>query len=144
MEPPSPYAEQRYKDGLECARRATQFDQAGQYSAALSLYGEAIDALNQACALAPLFSPIQPRVVDYTKRALQLSSYLESTTQGRNFFACDRIYYLNYISASSIKCLWALALYIVIYTPSVAQASPGLHAQTIQSTSTQSDKNKVT
>lgn len=82
MEPPSPYAEQLYKDGLECARRATQFDEAGQYSAALSLYSKAVEALNQACTLAPLFSPIQPRVIDYAKRAHQLSNYLQSV-QGR-------------------------------------------------------------
>ncbi|XP_064402282.1 calpain-7-like isoform X2 [Halichondria panicea] len=81
MEPPSPYAEQRYKDGLECARRATQFDQAGQYSAAFSFYSEAVEALNQACAIAPMFNPVKPRVLEYAKRAQQLSVYLNTPTR---------------------------------------------------------------
>ena len=82
MEPPSAYAEQRYKDGLECARRATHFDQAGQYSAAFSFYCEAVEALNQASSLAPVFSPIQQRVSEYSKRAEQLSKYLRAA-QGK-------------------------------------------------------------
>ncbi len=85
MEPPSRYAEQRYKDGLECARRATQFDQAGQYSAAFSFYSEAVEALNQACAIAPMFNPVKSRVLEYARRAQQLSVYLAPTqgaTQG--------------------------------------------------------------
>ncbi len=82
-EEPSPYAEQRYKDGLECARRATQLDEAGHYSAAFSLYNEAVEALNQACTIAPVFNLIQTRVVEYAERACQLSTYLESI-QGKD------------------------------------------------------------
>ena len=66
------FAEQRYKDGLECARRATQYDQEGHFSAALSFYSEAVEALNQACSLAPAFSPILPRVSEYAKRAEEI------------------------------------------------------------------------
>ena len=75
---PSGYAEQRYKDGLECARRATQYDQEGHYSAALSFYSEAVEALNQACALAPVFSPILPRLTEYGRRAEEIRVYLRT------------------------------------------------------------------
>lgn len=71
----SPYAEQRYKDGLECARRATQYDQEGHFRAALSFYSEAVEALNQACSLAPVFSPILPRVAEYARRAEEIRVY---------------------------------------------------------------------
>lgn len=66
------FAEQRYKDGLECARRATQYDQEGHFSAALSFYSEAVEALNQACSMNPSFSPILPRVADYARRAEEI------------------------------------------------------------------------
>ena len=66
------FAEQRYKDGLECARRATQYDQEGHFSAALSFYSEAVEALNQACSMNPSFSPILPRVSEYAKRAEEI------------------------------------------------------------------------
>ena len=69
------FAEQRYKDGLECARRATQYDQEGHFSAALSFYSEAVEALNQACSMAPTFSPILPRVVEYARRAEEIRVY---------------------------------------------------------------------
>ena len=69
------FAEQRYKDGLECARRATQYDQEGHFRAALSFYSEAVEALNQACSLAPVFSPILPRVSEYTRRAEEIRVY---------------------------------------------------------------------
>ena len=66
------FAEQRYKDGLECARRATQYDQEGHLSAALSFYSEAVEALNQACSLNPTFGPILPRVSEYAQRAEEI------------------------------------------------------------------------
>ena len=69
------YAEQRYKDGLECARRATQYDQEGHFRAALSFYSEAVQALNQACSLAPVFSPILSRVAEYARRAEEIRVY---------------------------------------------------------------------
>ena len=75
---PSPYAEQRYKDGLECARRAVQYDQEGHYSGALSFYSEAVEALNHACAMSPAFSPIQGQVGEYSRRAEELNRYLKS------------------------------------------------------------------
>ena len=78
MEGPSAYAEQRYKDGLECARRATQFDQSGQFSAALSFYSETVESLTEACHLAPIFSPILPRVHEYARRAEEIRQYLAS------------------------------------------------------------------
>lgn len=70
------YAEERYKDGLECAKKATLYDQEGQYSAALTFYSEAAEALNQACDLAPMFTPILPRVEEYMRRAFQIREYL--------------------------------------------------------------------
>ena len=79
---PSPYAEQRYKDGLECAKRAVQYDQEGHYSGALSFYSEAVEALNHACAMAPVFQPIQAQVAEYSRRAEELNIYLKSTKPG--------------------------------------------------------------
>ena len=79
---PSPYAEQRYKDGLDYARRATQYDQSGQFSAALSFYSEAVEALTQATYLAPVFNPILAQVGDYSRRAEEIREYLaKGTTQ---------------------------------------------------------------
>ena len=75
---PSPYAEQRYRDGLECARRAVQYDQEGHYSGALSFYSEAVEALNHACAMSPAFLPIKPQVEEYTRRAESLRQSLHS------------------------------------------------------------------
>lgn len=76
MEPPPYYSEQRYQDGLEYARKATEYDQQKHYSAALTFYSEAAEALHQACQLAPFFSPILPRVEEYTKRAQEIRHYL--------------------------------------------------------------------
>lgn len=78
MGTPTPYAEQRYKDGLECAHRATSYDQEGHLRAALSFYSEAVEALNQACSLSPVFSPILPRLAEYEKRAEQIVQHLNS------------------------------------------------------------------
>lgn len=78
MEPPSPYAEQRYKDGLDYARRATHYDQNGDYSAALSFYNEAVEALTHATYLAPVFNPILVQVGEYTKRLGEIRGYLLS------------------------------------------------------------------
>ena len=75
---PSPYAEQRYKDGLECAKRAVQYDQEGHFSGALSFYSEAVAALNHACSMSPAFLPIQSQVPEYSRRADELSRYLKS------------------------------------------------------------------
>ena len=75
---PSPYAEQRYKDGLECAKRAVQYDQEGHYSGALSFYSEAVEALNHACSMSAAFMPIQPQVAEYSRRADELSRYLKT------------------------------------------------------------------
>ena len=80
---PSPYAEQRYKDGLECAKRAVQYDQEGHYSGALSFYSEAVEALNHACAMAPVFQPIQAQVAEYSRRAEELNRCLKSTKPGQ-------------------------------------------------------------
>ena len=77
MADPAVYGEQRYKDGLECARMATQYDQKGHYSAAMTYYSEAAEALHQACQLAPFFSPILPRVEEYSKRAQEIRAHLE-------------------------------------------------------------------
>lgn len=76
---PSPYAEQRYRDGLECANRAVQYDREGHFSCALSFYSEAVEALNHACSMSPAFLPIQPQVAEYSRRAEELNSHLKST-----------------------------------------------------------------
>lgn len=83
---PSPYAEQRYKDGLECAKRAVQYDREGHYSGALSFYSEAVEALNHACAMSPAFLPIRAQVSEYSRRAETLNRRLKSTRpeQGPN------------------------------------------------------------
>ena len=60
-----PYAEQRYRDGLDYAQKATLYDQQGQYTYALTFYSEAVEALVQASQMAPLFAPIMSRVDDY-------------------------------------------------------------------------------
>ena len=77
---PSPYAEQRYKDGLECARRATQYDESGNFSVALSFYDEAVEALTQATSMAPVFSPILFQVGEYSKRAKDIRHYLSTSS----------------------------------------------------------------
>ncbi len=76
MADPAVYGEQRYKDGLDYARMATQYDQQGHYSAAMTLYSEAAEALHQACQLAPFFEPILPRVQEYSTRAQEIRDYL--------------------------------------------------------------------
>lgn len=73
-----PYAEQRYHDGLDCAKKATLYDQQGQFSCALTFYSEAVEALTQACQMAPLFNPIMPRVEDYGRRAEEIRRFLSS------------------------------------------------------------------
>lgn len=84
---PSPYAEQRYKDGLDCARRATQYDQSGNYRAALAFYNEAVEALTHATSLAPVFTPILKQVGSYSRRLDEIRQYLSagSGKQGRKW-----------------------------------------------------------
>ena len=75
----SPYAEQRYKDGLEYARKATQYDQHGNFSVAVAFYNEAVEALSQACTMAPVFAPSMDQVMDYRRRAEEIRQYLSTT-----------------------------------------------------------------
>jgi hypothetical protein len=75
---PSAYAEQRYKDGLDCARRATHYDQSGDYNGALTFYNEAVEALTHATYLAPVFTPILAQVGEYSKRLDEIRQYLSS------------------------------------------------------------------
>ena len=72
------YAEQRYKDGLECARKATQYDHQGHFSGAMAFYSEAVEALSQACSMAPMFAPIMDQVMEYGRRAEEIRQYLNS------------------------------------------------------------------
>lgn len=81
---PSPYAEQRYKDGLEFARRATQYDKDGQFSAGLSFYDEAVEALSEATSLAPVFSPIMNQVEQYSRRANDIRLYMASKNASKS------------------------------------------------------------
>lgn len=89
------YAEERYKDGLECANKATFYDQQGQYSAAITFYSEAAEALNQACDLAPMFNPILPRVEEYMKRSFMIREYLKD---GRNGNTVLSVYCVSIVS----------------------------------------------
>ncbi len=75
---PSLYAEQRYKDGLDYARQATQYDHGGNYSAALTFYNEAVEALTHATYLAPVFTPILTQVGEYSRRSDEIRQYLTS------------------------------------------------------------------
>ena len=75
----SPYAEQRYKDGLEYARKATQYDQHGHFSGAVAFYNEAVEALSQACTMAPVFTSSMDQVMDYRRRAEEIRQYLSTT-----------------------------------------------------------------
>ena len=77
-----PYAEQRYHDGLDCAKKATLYDQQGQLSCALAFYSEAVEALTQASQIAPLFSPIMARVDEYGRRAEEIRRFLSSGGDG--------------------------------------------------------------
>lgn len=78
------YAEERYKDGLEYAKIATLYDQQGHFSAALTFYSEAVEALNQACDIAPMFTPILPRVEEYAKRAFEIREYISRSESNGN------------------------------------------------------------
>ena len=98
---PSPYAEQRYKDGLECARRAVQYDQQGHLSGALSFYSEAVEAFNHACSMSPAFLPIQPQVAEYSRRADELSRHLKSQRPAQG--VCI---YLLYRRTRIVVCLF--------------------------------------
>ena len=74
-----PYAEQRYKDGLEYARKATQYDQQGHFSGAVAFYNEAVEALSQACTMAPVYAPYMDQLMDYKRRAEEIRHYLSTT-----------------------------------------------------------------
>lgn len=76
MADPAVFGEQRYKDGLEYAKKATVYDQQCDYSVAITYYVEAAEALHQACQLAPFFEPIRPRILEYTERARQIRAHL--------------------------------------------------------------------
>ena len=80
---PNAYAEQRYRDGLDCAQKATMYDQQEHFSAALTFYSEAVDALTQACELAPLFNPIMSRVDEYGRRAEEIRKFLAQRQGGK-------------------------------------------------------------
>lgn len=76
----SPYAEQRYKDGLEYARKATQYDQQSHFSGAVAFYNEAVEALSQACTMAPIkFAPSMDQVMEYRRRAEEIRQHLSTT-----------------------------------------------------------------
>ncbi len=99
---PSPYAEQRYKDGLDCARRATQYDKEGQFPASLSYYDEAVEALTEATCLAPVFAPIMTQVDQYSRRANDIRKYLASRPVNKGELS-NSVQLSKYIS--ELKCL---------------------------------------
>ena len=80
----SSYAEQRYKDGLECARKATYYDGEKQFGGALSFYDEAVEALCQACHFNQKYAHIIPQVEAYTQRAAEIRQAFSNNSVGKN------------------------------------------------------------
>jgi len=78
------YAEQRFKDGLECARKATYYDGEKQFGGALSFYDEAVEALYQACNFDQKYAHIIPQVEAYTRRAAEIRQAFSNNRVGKN------------------------------------------------------------
>ena len=65
-------AEQRFKDGKECVKKATYYDEAKQFGGALSFYDEAVEAFYQACQFDQKYLHILPQVEAYARRASEI------------------------------------------------------------------------
>ena len=78
------YSEQRFKDGLECARKATYYDGEKQFGGALSFYDEAVEALYQACNFDQKYAHIIPQVEAYTRRAAEIRQAFSNNRVGKN------------------------------------------------------------
>jgi len=44
----------------------------------MAFYSEAVEALSQACSMAPMFAPIMDQVMEYGRRAEEIRQYLNS------------------------------------------------------------------
>jgi len=77
------YAEQRFKDGLECAKKATYYDREKQFGGALSFYDEAVEALYQACQLDQKYFHIIPQLEAYSRRAAEIRQAFSSKRVGK-------------------------------------------------------------
>ena len=75
-------AEQRFKDGLECAKKATHYDNDKQFGGALSFYDEAVEAFYQACQLDQKYLHILPQVEAYARRASEIRHAFSTNTTG--------------------------------------------------------------
>ncbi|KAL5496731.1 hypothetical protein EMCRGX_G013080 [Ephydatia muelleri] len=72
------YGELRFQDGIECAKRATQHDQMGQLSVAITFYREAVQALNDAASMDSQYASLRDKCHEYNRRAAELQQYLNS------------------------------------------------------------------
>lgn len=78
----SEIAEQRLKDGLECAKKAIYYDEAKQFGGALSFYDEAVEALYQACQFDQKYVHILPKVEAYSRRAAEIRQAFSNNSIG--------------------------------------------------------------
>ena len=78
------YAELRFQDGIECAKSATQHDQMGQLSVAITFYREAVQALNDAASMDSQYAALQDKCHEYNRRATELQQYMNSGGGGGN------------------------------------------------------------
>lgn len=75
-------AEQRFKDGKECAKKATYYDEAKQFGGALSFYDEAVEAFHQACQLDQKYVHILSQVEAYARRAAEIRYAFSNNNTG--------------------------------------------------------------
>ena len=75
-------AEQRFKDGLECAKKAIHYDEAKQFGGALSFYDEAVEAFYQACQFDQKYIHILPQVEAYARRAAEIRQAFSNNSIG--------------------------------------------------------------
>ena len=79
----SDIAEQRFKDGKECVKKATYYDEAKQFGGALSFYDEAVEAFYQACQFDQKYVHILPKVEAYARRAAEIRDAFTNNSIGK-------------------------------------------------------------
>ena len=79
----SEIAEQRFKDGKECVKKATHYDKIEQFGGALSFYDEAVEAFYQACQLDQKYIHILPQVEAYARRASEIRHAFSNNSIGK-------------------------------------------------------------
>lgn len=78
----SEIAGQRFKDGLECAKKAIHYDNDKQFGGALSFYDEAVEAFYQACQFDQKYVHILPQVEAYARRAAEIRHAFSTNSTG--------------------------------------------------------------